>query len=366
MALDKMTPNFLLFGGALVLWASAIGLSGHLAQGGHPGGAVRGNSTEGAQAGMGGGGHSQAMPLSLPPELDAQRKALEEHPEERQRRLEYADGVHQLAVDRKDTQLLMEAVSQYQTLLQRDGKDAEALLGLAHLCFEAGILDKAIDLFPKYLALHPEDQRARVEFALAYLQIGDLEKAQHEVDTVLSANPKLFQAQVTRALVLKLQGKAEESQRAVEAAKAAAPTDDDRKRIDEFLAHMAQQTAGGGEGGEGEGGSAAESAGHAPTGVAASGISPSEISPGAAVVDYFKNHPIIGQKIRGIQWPDANTAVIALENFPVEQMPPFAREKFLANAKQALSVLPSKITVRLVDAETQRELLSIEAGAPKS
>src|SRR5262249_21893741 len=87
-----------------------------------------------------------------------------------------------------------------------------------------------------------------------------------------------------------------------------------------------------------------------------------QISPGTAVVDYFRNHPIIGKKIRSIQWPDATTAVIALDNFPVEQMPPFAREKFLSNAKQALGALPTKVTVKLVDADSSRELITIEAG----
>ena len=346
----KMTPTFLLLGGAILIWSLSLGISAKLA--------------DSLGAGKGHGAVSKAASVAeLSPELKQLKSKIETNPDSREGRLAYAHAVEVQAIETKDNALLMEAVAQYQALLAKDELDPEALLGLAHLCFEAGIIDKAVELYPRYLGVRPSDHRARVEYALTLIQAGDLEGAIAATEQVIAENPQVFQARVTKALVLRLQGKKELAEKEAEEAKRLAPGEEERRRIDEFLSRMDKAHAEEQEAKRSEAAAAQAQVGEAKVTHALSGQNPELVSPGETVVGYFRNHPIVGPKIQKISWPDASTALIELRDFPVEQMPPFAKEKFLSNAKKVLDALPHPVTVRLVEQGSNKILLEIAGGA---
>ena len=85
-------------------------------------------------------------------------------------------------------------------------------------------------------------------------------------------------------------------------------------------------------------------------------------SPAGQVSAYFQTHPIVGPKLKGLSWPQLKVAKIMLENFPVEQMPPFAKEKFIGGMKEKLKNLPERLNLSLCDAASGKELLRVEVG----
>ncbi|MFN8388740.1 MAG: tetratricopeptide repeat protein [Bdellovibrionota bacterium] len=345
---SKLTPTFSLLGLAILFWSAAAGLSSQL---GAPKGAAGGSSH---------GGKAAAVALS--DDLKALKADADAHPDRTDARLNFANAAREEAIQKTDNGLLMEAVQAYTAVLAKEPNQTQALLGLASLCFEAGIMDKAQEYYRRYLQLKPDDLRVKTDYALSQIQTDALDDALVTLNEVINKDHSIFQAHLAVALVYKLQGKTDEAKAKADEAKRLAPSDADRARIDEFLTSLTAKAAAGQQraelppsaipgtpgGEEGEG-----------------SIAPEDLSPAGMVSQFFASHPIVGPKLKGIAWPELNTAIVRLENFPVDQMPPFAREKFLGSMKQKLSGLPNKVTVKLVDADSGAELLTVEAGGEK-
>ena len=81
-------------------------------------------------------------------------------------------------------------------------------------------------------------------------------------------------------------------------------------------------------------------------------------SPAVLVNNFFRTHPILAPKVTKISWPNAKTARIELDNFPIEQMPEFARMKFEEKIDELVSNLPEGITIELYDITKNKTVLS--------
>jgi tetratricopeptide (TPR) repeat protein len=55
-----------------------------------------------------------------------------------------------------------------------------------------------------------------------------------------------------------------------------------------------------------------------------------------AIEDMLRQIPIAGPRVKDVQWPSQLEAKVLLENFPMDQMPPFVKEKFLSDIKQGI------------------------------
>ena len=332
---SKLTAPFLLFGFALLLWSGAAALSLSLAGGAagpaHPT-----------------GGHAAEDTAEIR-ELRAKAAGA---PNSVELHLTLAGALHEEAVAKHDNGLLMDAVQEYQKVLELSAEHPDALLGLATLCFEAGILDKALDYYRRYLVGHPDDLKTKTDFGLAQLQANMLDDAEKTLQEVISKKPDLYQAHLSLALVWKVQGKTEQAAKKADEAKKLAPTDEDRARIEQFLKAFAESGAGGSPTGASAG----------MPGMDAPPQDSKDVSPSMQVNAYFQNHPIIGPKLKGITWPELNVAKVSVENFPVEQMPPFAKQKFVTSTQTKFQNFPDKTELKLVDFATGRELMSIIVG----
>jgi tetratricopeptide (TPR) repeat protein len=344
----KLTPTFSLLALAILLWSSAAGLSGYLA-------APKSSPGQSAAGSAGSSHMAAASAADLSPELRALKSAADASTNEIEPKLRYAKAVEQEAIQKTDNALLMEAVQEYSQVLNLQAEQPDALLGMATLCFEAGIIDKAQEYYQRYLKQKPDDLRAKTDFALTLIQGDALDQALGVLGEVTKADPKLFQAQLAVALVYKLQGKTDAAKKQAEEAKKLAPSDAERTHIDGFLAAL---------NGPQDAPAAVPAAGMPPASAASAAEEETadEISPARRVADYFNTHPILGPKLQGITWPELNKAQVRLRNFPVEQMPPFAKQKFISGMQERLAVLPQAVTVELVDAESGKSLMSIEVG----
>ena len=106
----------------------------------------------------------------------------------------------------------------------------------------------------------------------------------------------------------------------------------------------------------------------ASTTAAASSASGSSGSSGTfqdAVADMMRNLPVAGPKVAAVQWPSTMRAKVMMDNFPMDAMPPFARDKFIADIKSGLTNAKSAhkvagtVTVDIADAQSGRVMGSV-------
>ena len=74
-----------------------------------------------------------------------------------------------------------------------------------------------------------------------------------------------------------------------------------------------------------------------------------------AVEKMVRGLPIAGTKVASVQWPDKLKAKVMMDSFPMDQMPPFAKAKFLTDLKSGIDTakkenrISSKVEVDIVD-----------------
>jgi hypothetical protein len=84
-----------------------------------------------------------------------------------------------------------------------------------------------------------------------------------------------------------------------------------------------------------------------------------------AVADMIHKLPVAGPKVAAVQWPSTTRAKVMMDNFPMDAMPPFARDKFIADIKSGLESAKSAhkvagtVTVDIADAQSGRVMESV-------
>jgi hypothetical protein len=84
-----------------------------------------------------------------------------------------------------------------------------------------------------------------------------------------------------------------------------------------------------------------------------------------AVAEMMRNLPVAGPKVTSVQWPSAMRAKVAMDNFQMDAMPPFARDKFLADIKSGLDSakkahqVATTVTIDIADAASGRVMESV-------
>jgi len=84
----------------------------------------------------------------------------------------------------------MEEINKLEAAVTTNPDDLESTLHLAHLQQDAGMYEKAITNYKKYLAKNPESADNRVDMAICYYNLGDNTTAISEMETALKYQPK--------------------------------------------------------------------------------------------------------------------------------------------------------------------------------
>jgi tetratricopeptide (TPR) repeat protein/predicted RNA-binding Zn-ribbon protein involved in translation (DUF1610 family) len=84
----------------------------------------------------------------------------------------------------------MEEINKLETAVTANPDDLESTLHLAHLQQDAGLYEKAINNYKKYLTRNPENADNRVDMAICYYNLGDNTTAISEMETALKYQPK--------------------------------------------------------------------------------------------------------------------------------------------------------------------------------
>ena len=233
----------------------------------------------------------------------------------------------------------LEAMRAYQQVLQARPKHAEALIELARLSFEHGVVDRSYAYFERYLELHPEDVSAQVDSALVLVELGQAQLAATRINKLLQSGQNSFQILLAGALAHHLAGNSNRAREIALEAKGKAKDELALSKTNELIKQI-------------------ENSGK--TGSKKAALKQS--SPASQIQGVFEAHPILGPKIQGTKWSSSNSFELALENFPVENMPDFARQKFISSIQAQLKGLPEKFRVTLVDFQSRKKLMQIEVG----
>jgi len=83
------------------------------------------------------------------------------------------------------------------------------------------------------------------------------------------------------------------------------------------------------------------------------------------IEDVVRNMPFAGPKVQAVKWPDKLQAMIMMSDFPIDAMPPSAKQKFLSDLKDGIRDAKSRynitgtVVVDLADALTGEVMESV-------
>ena len=216
--------------------------------------------------------------------------------------------------------LVLEIIDTLGKILAIDSKDGESLLMMANITFNQKVFSKSSEYFERYLAITPDDLEARASYASTLTFVGKPAEALKQLDTVLAKNPKAFQPLAFKAITLGQMNKLDEARKVGAEAMLVAPNDEAKKRFQGFLDSLSGMRQG-----------------NTPQNQADNDES--------VTLRYLKQHQIVGPKLVRSEIKEKILSVY-LENFPMEAMPPFAKEKFESALKEQLKN-DSNIVVKL-------------------
>lgn len=84
----------------------------------------------------------------------------------------------------------VEEINELENKVNANPDDLESTFHLAHLQQDAGLSEKAITNYKKYLTKYPENADARVDMAICYYNLGDNNTAISEMETAIKYQPK--------------------------------------------------------------------------------------------------------------------------------------------------------------------------------
>lgn len=246
-----------------------------------------------------------------------------------------------------DEKYLPEAAKSYEHVLEIDPQNLEALRHLGNIAFDQQLPVRAIDYYLRYLTLKPDDFSVTTDMATMYLSRGDANTAIQFYQKVLKEKPDFFEALFNLGIAYRSSGDTAQATSYFLKAKAAAPDDRARQQVEQMMAS-------GGVPGEGAPPGAPPAAN--PPAVAG-GAAPGGLRGGVEAI--FRKHPMLGPKIESIDWEGDGKARVMINEFPMQQMPPEMRQRFLDKIRaqirdqKAAAQMTAQLTIELVDPATQ-------------
>jgi cytochrome c-type biogenesis protein CcmH/NrfG len=249
-----------------------------------------------------------------------------------------------------DESYFAKASEAYGHVLKIEPDNLEALHGIGDVDYDTEKYDQAIAAYEHYLKKRPDDPEVITDLGTMYLYTGNADQAVAQYHKALRLKPDMFQAYFNLGVAYAQQDKPADAQAALKKANELAPDENARNQIKEVIAKIsgratAQSAPGGGE--------------KAPS-------SPAQASSFQGEVEQVvRGLPIAGTKVSAVQWPDKTVAKVVMNNFPMDQMPPFAKEKFMTDLKSGIDSakkdyrVTDKVRIDLVDAASGRVMETV-------
>lgn len=218
------------------------------------------------------------------------------------------------------------ATAAYSHVLKANPDDLDALRGIGNIDFDQRKYDAAIAAYEHYLARKPDDPDVRTDLGTMLLSSGAADQAIRQYQRVLESHPAFFEAAFNLGVAYE-SGSPPDARAAFARALKIAPDDRARSRVNQEVAALDSGT----------------SAGMSVTGAGdTSGTAPANVTVQTtaaptnfrgAIEQAMHNLPIAGSKVQAVLWESDTKARVLMNNFPMDQMPPFAAARFIADLK---------------------------------
>jgi tetratricopeptide (TPR) repeat protein len=293
-------------------------------------------------------------PVQIPKEArdfisNLERKA-EAHSEDISLWDKYADVCLRAAAF--DSSYYAKSANAYAHVLKLDPDDLDALRGVGNIDFDQRRYDEAIAAYEHYLSKKPDDPEVRTDLGTMLLSSGSADQAVLQYRKVLETRPSFFEATFNLGIAYGQMHQLDAARSAFEKAKGLAPDVDARNRVIRMLAELGGNAIPAAEG----------SAKPKPSETALAANSGSFKN---ALEQMLRDLPIAGPKVASVQWASATRARVLMDDFPMDQMPPFAAAKFMSDLKSGIGDVKSAHDVRasvevdICDAASGRVMQSI-------
>jgi cytochrome c-type biogenesis protein CcmH/NrfG len=278
------------------------------------------------------------------PQLAAMRQTVKESPNDMQKLKMFAGmlGDELRSNPQAPSELVFEGIEVFGRILQQEPKDPLALVLMADVSFDQKAFTKALDFYKRYLEVSPEDLGARARYASTLTFLGQYDDSVGELEKVLQVEPKNFPAKAYLAITYAQKGDIKTAKAIGDEALALAPSDEARARFSSFVSSLSSVESG--ESGQ------APKVGQRNSGAASGGIE--------GFVGEVRENPVAGPKLVRHAEKGDSTVVLFFKDFPMDKMPPFAKQKFFAGLRAALdrNTLKHIKRIEFLDAESGREL----------
>jgi tetratricopeptide (TPR) repeat protein len=217
-----------------------------------------------------------------------------------------------------DPSYYAKAMAAYGHVLKIDPDNLDALRGVGNVDFDRHNYDQAIAAYEHYLTQKPDDPEVRTDLGTMYLYTGNADQAEVQYRRAIATKPNFFEGYFNLGIAYGQQNNDPEAKAAFEKALQLAPDDKARERVKQMIVKV-EGAAGGSAGGQ----TARTS------GAGAGAATVKEDTFRDSVEQLIRGVPFAGPKVKSIQWPSSSKAIVLMDNFPMEQMPPFAKQKFI-------------------------------------
>ncbi len=265
----------------------------------------------------------------------------------------------------------------YGHVLKLEPDNLDALRGVGDIDYDKQHYDEAIAAYEHYLKKRPDDPEVRTDLGTMYLYTGNADQAVVQYKKVIAANPGFFQAHLNMGIAYAQENKAEDAVATLKQALALAPDDATRAQVKDLIAKVSGAPAASAS--MGAASAAPSSSAGAAAGSPAASVAAAEqpsgspaVAPTAGAKDFhgaveqmIRGLPIAGPKVGSVQWPDQLKARVLMDSFPMDQMPPNAKETFLAELKLKIhkaekdNNISSPVEVDFVDGASGRVMETV-------
>lgn len=252
----------------------------------------------------------------------------------------YAKALEQILSIKFIPEIAVKLISVNQSLLDLDEKYAthESLSKQADLLFGVKQFDLAEMLYRKLLEKNSDDSELRGRLASALSFQGKYNEALAELQKILDKQPNAFQALAYMGITYAQMGEMEKALAYTEKALVHAPSDEAKKRLQIFINKLKPATK------DSDQDKATD-----------------ELEP---VRSYLKAHTIAGPKFVSCQI-EKQTLEIYMQDFPMDQMPEFARVSFINNLKDSIPQQLQLKELALIDQSSGKVMYTEHLATPK-
>src|SRR5580658_2600468 len=269
----------------------------------------------------------------------------------------------------------------YGHVLKLDPDNLDALRGIGDIDYDKQLYDEAIAAYEHYLKKKPDDPEVRTDLGTMYLYTGNADQAVVQYKKAIASKPGFFQAYYNMGIAYAQVNQADEAAATLKQALAFAPDDTARDQVKQLIAKLngAPGASASNQAASAATASAQKQAAAAKSPAAASSsgasVAMAKASPAApasaeddfhdAVEEMIRGLPIAGPKVTSVEWPDKLKAKVFMDNFPMDQMPPFAKTKFETDLKAGIDTakkdnkIASPVEVNIVDSASGKVMETI-------